>query len=93
MILMLGIAFIYDTNNSFKKHCNSDGLNLDPVIEEEDVKALKDLIENHYNTTLSPLAQRILENWEMELPKFIKVLPEEYRQALIRLEKENLITT
>ncbi len=88
-----GIAFIYDTNNSFKKHCNSEGLNLDPVIEEEDVKALKDLIENHYNTTLSPLAQRILENWEMELPKFIKVLPEEYRQALIRLEKENLITT
>lgn len=88
-----GIAFVYDLNNSFKKHCNTEGLNLDPIIEQEDIKTLKELIENHYNATLSPLAQRILEKWEVELPKFIKVLPEEYKQALIRLEKENLITT
>ncbi|WP_220628120.1 glutamate synthase large subunit [Confluentibacter sediminis] len=87
-----GIAFIYDSKNTFKKNCNADGLNLDPVTEPADIVALKELIENHYNYTLSPLAQRILENWETELPKFIKVLPEEYRQALIRLEKENLIT-
>ncbi|MCK5401916.1 MAG: hypothetical protein KAJ28_09815, partial [Flavobacteriaceae bacterium] len=87
-----GIAFVYDKNNSFNKHCNTEGLNLNPVIEKEDIDELKQLIENHYNTTLSPLAQRILEKWEIELPKFIKVLPEEYKQALIRLEKENLIT-
>lgn len=87
-----GIAYVYDANKTFKKHCNTEGLNLDPVTETEDIATLKGLIENHYNTTLSPLAQRILEKWEVELPKFIKVLPEEYRQALIRLEKENLIT-
>jgi glutamate synthase (ferredoxin) len=87
-----GIAYIYDSKNTFKKHCNAEGLNLDPVTEAVDVATLKELIENHYNYTLSPQAQRILENWETELPKFIKVLPEEYRQALIRLEKENLIT-
>ena len=86
-----GIAFIYDDKNTFKNKVNSEGLNLDPVTENVDIIELKQLIENHYNATLSPLAQRILENWENELPKFIKVLPEEYRQALIRLEKENLI--
>lgn len=88
-----GIAFVYDQNSSFKNHCNTEGLNLDSVIEKEDIIELKRLIENHYNATLSPLAQRILEKWEIELPKFIKVLPEEYKQALIRLEKENLITS
>tara|TARA_R110000868_G_scaffold29732_4_gene110508 strand:+ start:11479 stop:15978 length:4500 start_codon:yes stop_codon:yes gene_type:complete len=87
-----GVAYVYDTNNTFKKQCNTEGLNLDPVTEAEDVHILKGLIENHYNATLSPLAQRILEKWEVELPKFIKVLPEEYKQALIRLEQENLIT-
>ncbi len=86
-----GIAFIYDSNKTFKKRCNTEGLNLDPVTNKQDIKELKQLIENHYNATLSPLAQRILENWEKELPKFIKVLPEEYRQALIRLKKEKLI--
>ena len=55
-------------------------------------KQLKDLIESHYNSTMSPLAQRILEKWDTCLPQFIKVLPEEYKQALIRLEKEKLET-
>ncbi len=86
-----GIAYVYDINGTFKNHCNLEGLNLEPVIETEDITELKKLVENHYNATLSPLAQRILENWQTQLPKFIKVLPEEYKQALIRLEQENLV--
>jgi len=86
-----GIAYVYDSNKTFEKKCNKEGLNLDPVDTAEDIQELKSLIENHYNATLSPLAQRLLENWQKELPKFIKVLPEEYRQALVRLEEENTI--
>ena len=85
-----GIAFVYDKNETFEKNCNKEALNLLAVEEADDIKQLKDLIESHYNYTMSPLAQRILENWEKELPKFIKVFPEEYRQALIRLEEEKL---
>ncbi|MFD2589190.1 glutamate synthase large subunit [Croceitalea marina] len=87
-----GIAYIFDKNKTFRKQCNSEDLNLLGVEEDNDIKQLKDLIESHYNSTLSPLAQRILENWEDCLPKFIKVLPEEYRQALIRLENEKMET-
>jgi glutamate synthase (ferredoxin) len=86
-----GIAYIYDVNSNFRLRCNEEGLNLDPVTIKEDQVHLKELIEKHYNATHSPLAQEILEQWEVELPKFIKVLPEEYRQALIRLEQEQLI--
>jgi glutamate synthase (ferredoxin) len=86
-----GIAYIYDRNNTFDQHCNKEGLNLDPVETAEDISELKDLIENHYNATLSPLAQRILENWQIELPKFVKVLPEEYKQALIRIAEEQTV--
>lgn len=87
-----GIAYIFDEKKTFGKNCNTEALNLLEVTEDKDVKQLKDLIESHYNSTLSPLAQRILENWEDCLPKFVKVFPEEYRQALIRLEKEKLQT-
>jgi len=87
-----GIAYVYDQNKTFEKQCNAEGLNLDPVDASEDITELKQYIENHYNSTLSPLAQRILENWEKELPKFIKVLPEEYKQALLRLEEEQRVT-
>jgi glutamate synthase (ferredoxin) len=87
-----GIAYVFDKDSSFKSNCNGDHLNLLPVDEDNDIQQLKDLIENHYNATLSPLAQRILEDWENCLPKFIKVFPEEFRQALIRLEEEKLQT-
>ena len=86
-----GIAYVYDAKNTFEKQCNAEGLNLDPVTINEDKIELKQFIENHYNATLSPLAQRILENWDKELSKFIKVLPEEYKQALIRLEEEKQV--
>ncbi|WP_350287078.1 glutamate synthase large subunit [uncultured Croceitalea sp.] len=85
-----GIAYIFDQNKTFKGKCNTESLNLLSVDEEKDIKELKQLIENHYNTTMSPLAQHILENWEACLPQFIKIFPEEYKQALIRLEQEKI---
>ncbi|MDT0540626.1 glutamate synthase large subunit [Croceitalea sp. P059] len=87
-----GIAYVFDRNKTFKNKCNSESLNLLKVEEDNDIKELRQLIENHYNATISPLAQHILENWEACLPKFVKVFPEEYRQALVRLEKEKTET-
>ena len=88
-----GIAYVYDKNKTFEKRCNMEALNLLAVEEDQDIAQLRELIENHYNITMSPLAQRILENWEDCLSDFVKVFPEEYKQALIRLEKEKLETT
>ena len=87
-----GIAYVYDKNKTFEKKCNMEALNLLAVEEDQDIEQLRELIESHYNITMSPLAQRILENWEDCLPDFVKVFPEEYKQALIRLEKEKLET-
>ncbi|WP_297765663.1 glutamate synthase large subunit [uncultured Muriicola sp.] len=87
-----GIAYVLDLHQNFEKRCNKEALNLLRVEEDRDIELLKGLIENHYNATLSPLAQRILENWEHYLPKFIKIFPEEYKQALLRMEQEKLQT-
>ncbi len=83
-----GIAYIFDEKETFRRKCNSESLNLLAVEEDNDIAQLRLFVENHYNATLSPIAQRILENWEECLPKFIKVFPEEYKQALLRLERE-----
>ena len=87
-----GIAYIYDKNNTFKSKCKAEGLNLLDVEEQEDKELLKQLIENHYNATSSPLAQRILEDWDKQLGSFVKVFPEEYRQALERIAQETAET-
>ena len=85
-----GIAYVLDIHGNFKQQCNAEELNIDPIELEEDQLQLKQLIQNHFEATGSPLARRILEDWDTYLPKFKKVLPEEYRQALLRLEQEEL---
>ena len=86
-----GIAYIYDPKGQLAENCQNPDLNLLPLEEEEDQSTLQELLQNHYHLTMSPLAQRLLENWESERPHFVKVLPEEYRQALQRLEEERSV--
>ena len=87
-----GVAYVLDEDNTFTKNCNADDLNIEMLTLEEDETQLHQLIKNHYNTTESPLAKRILLDWDSYLPKFKKVLPEEYRLALERIKQEELQT-
>ena len=50
-----------------------------------DAYTLRQLISRHAQLTGSRRAQAILENWESYLPKFVKVMPVEYRRALEKL--------
>ena len=47
-----------------------------------DAARLRQLIENHRHYTGSLRAKLILDDWEAYLPKFVKVMPVEYRKAL-----------
>ncbi|VBB69710.1 Glutamate synthase [NADPH] large chain [invertebrate metagenome] len=48
-----------------------------------DTLRLKTLLEKHNHFTGSTRAQAILEHWHAFLPRFIKVMPVEYRHALL----------
>jgi glutamate synthase (NADPH/NADH) large chain len=51
-------------------------------LNQADEQALREQIEKHLRYTNSPRASLILENWAQYRPKFIKVMPTEYRRAL-----------
>jgi glutamate synthase (NADPH/NADH) large chain len=44
------------------------------------------LLVNHRDLTGSKKAAEILENWAVYLPRFVKVMPVEYRRALQEIE-------
>jgi glutamate synthase (NADPH/NADH) large chain len=52
---------------------------------------LRRLIKNHSMYTNSPLAKRILEDWENQQKHFVKVMPTDYKIALQRLAEEKKI--
>jgi glutamate synthase (NADPH/NADH) large chain len=53
-----------------------------------DDATLKGLIQRHLLYTGSERARRVLENWAAYLPKFVKVMPLEYRRALGEMAEE-----
>ena len=54
---------------------------------KDDELRLFRLIENHRHYTGSERAKAILENWKDYLPKFVKVMPTEYRKALENMKR------
>ena len=59
-------------------------------LDKADEHALREQIEKHLRYTGSPRARHILENWTAYLPKFIKVMPTEYRRALQEMAAQQL---
>ena len=54
---------------------------------KQDAERLHQLIARHAHYTNSARAKTILDNWADYLPKFKKVMPVEYRQALAEMAK------
>ena len=88
-----GIAYVFDPNKLFENGlCNMEMVELE-TLEESDVTKLRRLIKNHSMYTNSPLAKRILNDWENQQNHFIKVMPKDYKKALLRLSEEKQIAT
>jgi glutamate synthase (NADPH/NADH) large chain len=92
-----GIAYVLDREGNFEYYCNKGLVELLDVEDRPDILELQELISNHLLYTQSSLAAEILTSWEEYLPRFVKVIPLEYKKVLeekkIReLEKKLLLT-
>jgi glutamate synthase domain-containing protein 2/glutamate synthase domain-containing protein 3 len=86
-----GLAYVYDEDGFFDSRCNLEMVDLD-LLEPNDEKVLKRLIENHLRHTGSRLAGDILGSWENEKGKFVKVFPMEYRRVLGEMSQADAAT-
>jgi len=82
-----GIAYVLDGDGGFRGRCNLGMVDLEPLAEEDDVAEVKDLLRRHVRYTDSPVAQKILVNWEAHQPKFVKVLPRDYKRAMLAMKR------
>ena len=91
-----GLAYVFDEDGQFAKRVNTAQVTLEKVLTaaeqadagipmhkgQADEALLKKLVEDHHRWTGSLRAREILDNWAANLPKFVKVFPNEYRRAL-----------
>ncbi|KAK3285699.1 glutamate synthase [NADH] [Cymbomonas tetramitiformis] len=85
-----GEAYIYDPEQSFAGKCNMEGVELE-ALEQEDAVRLQELVEEHVSCTGSALAQELLAEWDQALPRFVKVMPTEYKKVLLAQKEAEII--
>jgi glutamate synthase (NADPH/NADH) large chain len=76
-----GIAYVYDPDGVFASNVNYEMVEVEPVTGEDD-EWLRATIARHGEFTGSAVAERVLNAWTVEVAKFRKVMPRDYKKVL-----------
>jgi glutamate synthase (NADPH/NADH) len=77
-----GIAYILDIQQDFMSKLNPEMVEASGIEDPEEIAFVRGLIEDHHHYTGSELAARILLDFNRALPRFVKVLPVDYKRVL-----------
>ncbi|KAK9447207.1 uncharacterized protein V1518DRAFT_421636 [Limtongia smithiae] len=77
-----GIAYVLDWAQDFTDKVNTELVELSGVTDPAEVAFLRGLIEDHRHYTGSRVADRVLSDFNRALPRFVKVLPTDYKLVL-----------
>ena len=77
-----GVAYVYDPHDEFHRNLNTEMVDLESSLSEEDADALRDIIRLHLEETNSAVAATVLDRWHQYVRSFKKVMPKDYRRVL-----------
>jgi glutamate synthase (ferredoxin) len=76
-----GVAYILDEAGDFATRCNTSMADIE-TLDEEDIDTVREMIQKHADYTKSQKAAKVLANWSEMSPKFVKVMPRDYKRVL-----------
>jgi len=82
-----GVAYVYDEGGDFMRRVNTQMVDVERVTDPDEAAQLRVLIEKHAKLTGSRKAQRLLDGWETQLPRFARVIPKDYKRVLACLKR------
>ncbi|MHB8991999.1 MAG: GltB/FmdC/FwdC-like GXGXG domain-containing protein, partial [Chloroflexota bacterium] len=77
-----GTAYVLDEAGEFERRCNQEMVYLERLADREEIKLVAEMVRRHAEYTGSQLATRVLTRWKSMVPKFVKVLPKDYKRAM-----------
>ncbi|HEX7043233.1 MAG TPA: glutamate synthase large subunit [Burkholderiales bacterium] len=81
-----GLAYVLDVKGDFARRCNLEMVELEPL-NAEDAEEVRELLKRHVRYTGSTLAQKLLDRWKASQPRFVKVIPKDYKRVLEAIRK------
>jgi glutamate synthase (ferredoxin) len=77
-----GVAYVLDAAGMFKRRCNTQMVDLEPLTDHEDLQLVRSLITRHVQYTGSELGSRVLQDFDALQSLFVKVMPKDYKRVL-----------
>jgi glutamate synthase (NADPH/NADH) large chain len=77
-----GTAYVLDREATFQQRCNLEMVELESLVDESEIWLVHGMVERHLRHTGSTQAKRVLDNWELMVPRFVKVMPTDYKRVL-----------
>ena len=82
-----GVAYVLDEAGNFPSRCNTAMVDLELLEDPEEIREVHDMIEAHVAYTGSAKGDRVLAAWNAMVPKFVKVMPRDYKRVLQHIQK------
>ncbi len=82
-----GVAYVLDPDDTFASRCNTSMCSLESLADQAEIAELRALIERHVSYTDSERGRQVLTLWDEMVPKFVKVLPNDYKRMLTAIER------
>ena len=80
-----GIAYVLDEDGTLKNRCNLETVSLE-TLDQRDMQEVEELLKRHAVYTHSARAWQLLALWQETAPKFVKVMPKDYRRVVEALQ-------
>ena len=77
-----GVAWVLDETGDFAFRSNLELVGMGPIEDPAEAEHLKSLIKRHAAATRSARAATILKDWKKWLPRFVRVMPHDYKRVL-----------
>jgi glutamate synthase domain-containing protein 2/glutamate synthase domain-containing protein 1/glutamate synthase domain-containing protein 3 len=77
-----GLAFVLDEDGTFASRVNPALCDQLEPLDEGDAIEARALVAEHAERTGSPVAQRVLDEWDELLSSFVKIFPTDYKRVL-----------
>ena len=82
-----GVAYVLDEDGTFATRVNAETVALEPLEDAKEREEVLGLIKRQAELTRSENAFRVIAQWEKMLPKFVKVMPKDYKRMLAAIKK------
>jgi glutamate synthase (ferredoxin) len=77
-----GVAYVLDEKGEFARNVNRQMVGLEKIDTPVEAAEVRAMIQRHLAYTKSERAAQVLAAWDQMLPRFVKIMPKDYKRML-----------